>query len=304
MGLGFELGLGLGLGLGWRRRWKWRWKWAPTRARAREGSGRVSLRGAGAGGRCGVAGAIERWGAPQHELVEPGGELLPGRLATHGQRFRDLERLGSQLAHGSKLRVRSLQGKRLGAADDLVVDAPCHDAPSRQVELPLLEAGQLVERCAARRQRELAKLERGQERERDLQLLLPVLHLRLDHAVGAVRVLPTALCSHQGGLAHGASIAPPFLLLPDLRRAGGVRGRSGHGARVTGGNGWEGKVWGGGELTVPNTEPSKHAPRMAATEMTESRFSVRATSTTGQTVRMSRQLLVWRREAGRSAGWR
>mmetsp|Transcript_77482 Transcript_77482/g.187191 ORF Transcript_77482/g.187191 Transcript_77482/m.187191 type:complete len:238 (-) Transcript_77482:1112-1825(-) len=151
----------------------------------------------------------------QHELVEPGGELFPGRLATHGQRFRDLERLGSQLAHGSKLRVRSLQGKRLGATNDLVVDAPCHVPPSRQVELPLLKAGQLVERCAARRQRELAKLERGQERERDLQLLLPVLHLRLDHAVGAVRVLPTFRRSHNGGLARGASVAPPFLLLPD-----------------------------------------------------------------------------------------
>ena len=73
------------------------------------------------------------------------------------------------------------------------------------------------------------------------------------------------------------------------------------------GNGWlrmGGSRRGGlrAELTAANTEPSKQATRMTATEMIASKFSVRAISTAGHSVRMSTQRFgwTWRRDAGQS----
>lgn len=140
--------------------------------------------------------------APQHELLQPG-------------RFFGRERLGSQRLRGSSLRA--------GAVDDPVVDAPRHAAPGRQVELPLLKGGQLVERRAARRGRELAEFERRKERERDFQLHLARLH----HAVGAMRVLSAALGPEPGGIARGAARFAPQLRLKYLRGSGGDQGEIG-----------------------------------------------------------------------------
>ena len=101
---------------------------------------------------------------------------------------------------------------------------------------------------------------------------------------------------------------------------GEIRGRSGdNGARATGGSGGEGGLgprrgngWlrmgglrrGGlrGELTAANTEPSPQTARKTITTKTASKFSVRAITTTGHSVRMSSQRFgwTWRRDAGQS----
>ena len=325
-GWGFRVGGG-----GWRWRWRWRWGWRWVPRRAREAGKRLpQSEGCGAGG---GAGGVARWlargssSAPQHELLQPG-------------RFFGRERLGSQRLRGSSLRA--------GAVDDPVVDAPRHAAPGRQVELPLLEGGQLVERRAARRGRELAEFERRKERERDFQLHLARLH----HAVGAMRVLPAALGPEPGGIARGAARFAPQLRLKYLRGSGGdqgeIGGRSGeirgdqgeiredqrrsggdqggdqgeirgqwrprHWRQRRGcglgpgrGNGWlrmGGLRRGGlrGELTAPNTEPSPQTARKTITTKTASKFSVRAITTTGHSVRMSSQRFgwTWRRDAGQS----
>ena len=106
----------------------------------------------------------------------------------------------------------------------------------------------------------------------------------------------------------------------DQGRSGEIRGRSGdNGARATGGSGGEGGLgprrgngWlrmgglrrGGlrGELTAANTEPSPQTARKVITTKTASKFSVRAITTTGHSVRMSSQRFgwTWRRDAGQS----
>jgi len=143
-----------------------------------------------------------------------------------------------------------------------------------------------------------------------------------------MRVLPATSGSGYGGFARGLARAAPVLFLHDLRRSeedqGEIGGRSGdEGARVTGGSGGGGAGWGragamvgyggegcgqegfGGGLTALMTEASTQTQRIATTVMIVSKLSVRAASTAGHSIRMSKQFVAWRRDAGQSEeGWR
>ena len=81
-----------------------------------------------------------------------------------------------------------------------------------------------------------------------------------------------------------------------LGRAGAMVGYGGEGC------GQEGF---GGGLTALMTEASTQTQRIATTVMIVSKLSVRAASTAGHSIRMSKQFVAWRRDAGQSEeGWR
>ena len=90
-------------------------------------------------------------------------------------------------------------------------------------------------------------------------------------------------------------------MMARVTRGSGGGGRQGGGRGPGGGNGWaaEGRAAGrrlcGGGLTARKTVSNKQPTMMLGTEMTTAKVRDRTVSTTGHSVRMSKQSLVWRR---------